>query len=253
MQKITIFTDGASKGNPGNGGWAAVCVYPNAKGEMYVDELGGGKAGVTNNQMELQAAIEAFKNFEGYYDVDTVREIEYTIHCDSSYVINGITKWVFGWQQNGWMTKTKDPVSNADQWKELARLVAGKKVAWKYVGGHRGIIGNERCDEIATSFADGVNKVTKDLPTLYKGSLASYSLDILNIDISEQKSEQRDKTKDRSKQKAFSYVSAVNGEVQIHQTWAECEARVKGKSGVKYKKSLSKEDEIEIVKEFSKI
>lgn len=226
--KTTIFTDGSSRGNPGKGGWGAVVILND-----NVTELGGREDNTTNNRMELEAAIVGLSNASG----------DITVHTDSSYVINGITKWVNGWKRNGWMTKAKGEVLNKDLWERLVEAKEGKKVSWNYVGGHSGIAGNERCDVVATTFAD-------DEPTeLYKGPLSGYHVkDIANlIGIPEQASK-----KSHSKAQAFSYISMVNGDIQIHKTWAECETRVKGKSNTRYRKAISAENEGQIIEEFRK-
>lgn len=227
---ITIFTDGASRGNPGKGGWGSVIV----RGDTVL-ELGGREDDTTNNRMELTAAVEALKKIDAGSVV--------TLNTDSSYVINGITKWVSGWKRNGWITKTKDEVLNRDLWEKLVDAKEGKDITWNYVGGHSGIVGNERCDEIATSFAD-------ENPTeLYSGSLLNYPLTNI-LDLS-QATEKVSKKK-HSKGPAYSYISAIDGKVEIHSTWAECEKRVKGKSGARFKKALNKAEEEEIIQDFSR-
>ncbi len=132
MEKIVIFCDGASKGNPGPGGWAAITVA----GE-HVTESGGFEKHTTNNRMELRAAIE------GLYAVRTPSGKQTILYTDSSYVINGITKWVQGWKKNGWKTKDKKPVVNQDLWQSLDAAVAshGRNIEWQYVGGHVGVAG----------------------------------------------------------------------------------------------------------------
>ncbi|MES2087729.1 MAG: ribonuclease H [Patescibacteria group bacterium] len=247
--KITIFTDGSSRGNPGPGGFGAIVVFPNDNREIHdsrfmIQEVGGREAHTTNNRMELQAAIAALSF------VSTLTPKPYTllVYSDSSYVINGITKWVFGWQKNGWITATKKEVENRDLWERLAELTrnyAGQtrnKIEWKQVAGHVGVAGNERCDVIATEFADGKN------PTLYQGSLAEYPIKgVLNLyDISYKKLETKKISRSHQKATAYSYVSLVDGTVLVHKTWAECEARVKGKKA-KYKKVLSSEEEKDLV------
>ena len=168
------------------------------------------------------------------------------IHTDSSYVINGITKWIHGWKKNNWMTKAKEDVLNKDLWMKLDSVIHGKKVEWKYVGGHIGILGNERCDHIATAFADSV-----DLK-LYKGPLAAYDLpNILDISHDEESLVKKKSSSSKSNAKAYSYVSMVGGIVETHKTWAECEKRVKGMKGTRYKKSFSYDDEVEIIKDFT--
>lgn len=155
MNKITIFTDGSSRGNPGPGGWGAIVLSGK---EIY--ELGGREDMTTNNRMELSAAIEALKS------VDSTDSI--TLFSDSQYVIKGITEWVDGWVKKNWKNSQKKPVMNRDLWEKLIEVSSGKKIDWKYVKGHAENPGNNRCDEIATSFADG--EPTK----LYKGNIDTY-------------------------------------------------------------------------------
>jgi ribonuclease HI len=168
-----------------------------------------------------------------------------TVFTDSSYVINGITKWIHGWKRNDWKTKTKDDVLNKDLWIRLGDAVTKRKVTWEYVGGHVGIVGNERCDVIATSFADG-----EDIE-LYEGPLSGYGISNIE-DVSHDDALMKTKKSgsSHSKAKAYSYVSSINGKIEIHKTWAECEKRVKGARGARYKKALSPTDEAAIKKEF---
>jgi len=241
IKNVIIFCDGASKGNPGPGGWGAI-----AASQTEVHELGGAERNTTNNRMELLAAISALEEMDSL-NLEQAREREVTIYTDSSYVINGITKWVQGWQNNGWLTKAKQPVMNQDLWEELLAAVEkfDTTIEWQYVGGHVGIAGNERVDKIASDFAEG--KEVK----LYKGSRSAYKIDIENINLDESLKKEKSASKTRSKAKAYSYVSLVDGKVLVHKTWAECEARVKGKAA-RFKKALSVEEEAEIIKEFSK-
>lgn len=240
-----IFTDGSSRGNPGPGGFGAVVVYADSAGRIQVDELGGSEAMATNNRMEMNAALAALKHFEDYFDKTSAKESLYTIYTDSSYLINGITRWVSGWQRNNWQTKEKKEVLNKDLWQKLADISLGKKIKWEYIGGHRGIAGNERCDVIATAFADNAPE------SLYKGSLEGYKalhhIDILNIKVDPVLDGARSASKNRSSAKAYSYLSLVEGVLQKHKTWAECEKRVKGAKGAKYKKALDAREEKNII------
>jgi ribonuclease HI len=232
-----IFTDGASRGNPGPGGWAAV-VIDGEGASATITEAGGFEADTTNNRMEISAAVGGLaKTHEGAHVL---------VYTDSSYLINGITKWIHGWKRNGWMTKAKDEVLNRDLWEKLHELVQARRVEWKYVGGHVGILGNERCDHIATAFAD-----ERDDVKLFNGKLADYDLpNILDISIDEAKATAKKSGSSRSKAAAYSYVSMVNGIVETHKTWAECEKRVKGAKGARYKKALNPVEEMEIMAEF---
>jgi ribonuclease HI len=137
IKTITIWTDGACSGNPGPGGWGAILEW-NGKRR----ELSGGEAETTNNRMELTAAIEALKALNGGpHTVD--------LWTDSSYVKDGISKWIHGWKQNGWKTAAKKPVRNAQLWQALDRLASAHNVRWHWVKGHAGHAENERADELA--------------------------------------------------------------------------------------------------------
>lgn len=237
---IIIYTDGSSRGNPGPGGWGAIVAT-----RERVIELGAGDRHTTNNKMELSAAIEALsyvRDMGGEYTID--------MHVDSQYVINGITKWVAGWEKNNWMTSKKEEVLNRDLWEPLAGVVAdlqmsGCKISWHHTPGHAGIEGNDRADAIATMFAD------RDAPILFNGERSEYKVD-LAPHAGDLKLLALKKTKSKSKSgvKAYSYLSLVNGKLEKHSTWAECEKRVKGVRGTKFKKSVSAEDERAIMKEW---
>ena len=143
---VEIYTDGSSLGNPGPGGWGTVVVIDG----KITQELGGHDKDTTNNRMELQAAIEALKYINKHHNEHTV-----SIHADSSYVLNGITSWIFGWEKNGWRTANKKPVMNQEIWQELIALVRGfkGKIIWQKVKGHSGHVYNDKADEIATTYA----------------------------------------------------------------------------------------------------
>lgn len=230
-----LFTDGSSLGNPGPGGWAAILVL--ARG--YVIETGAGEKHTTNNRMELLGVIEGLRRL-------ALESGDLTIFTDSKYVHKGATEWADGWKRRGWKTMAKTDVENRDLWEDALVLLADRKkfgkILWKHVPGHSGVAGNERCDEIATGFA------REDLPGLYHGELGDYAVDILNIAFDEEKSQKRSEDRARSREKAYSYLSLVGGVAKRHTTWPECEKRVKGKSGVKYKKALSPDDESAILR-----
>lgn len=229
-----IFSDGAALGNPGPGGWGTVVLLS----KKVVTELGGGEAHTTNNRMEIMALLMGLRRIEG--------EKGDVLCCtDSQYVINAVTKWIHGWKKNNWVTSTKTPVLHKELFTEIdERITAHKKhgsIHFQYVPGHVGVAGNERCDSIATAFA------RKEDPDLFNGPLGDYAIDILNIGIDAVALEKKSSAKKRSGP-AYSYLSLVDGKAKRHKTWAECEDRVKGKSGVKYKKALSQEEEAEILK-----
>ncbi len=138
--RVTIYTDGACKGNPGRGGWGAWL----STGE-HEKELFGGEALTTNNRMELTAVIEALASLKRTCDV--------TVHTDSEYVRQGITEWIHGWKLRGWKTADKKPVKNAELWQRLDALRNLHHVEWRWVKGHSGDIGNERADSLANQGA----------------------------------------------------------------------------------------------------
>lgn len=143
--KVEIFTDGSSLGNPGPGGFGAVVV----SGDNVIHELGGHDKQTTNNRMELQAVIESVK----YIISHKINHV--IIHADSAYVLGGITMWVFNWEKNGWKKADKKPVLNQDLWQELLALTRAYegKLSWAKVKGHSGHVHNERADVIATTCA----------------------------------------------------------------------------------------------------
>ena len=136
MKKVKIYTDGACKGNPGRGGWGAVLQYGNSE-----KEISGFQAETTNNIMELTAAVEALKLLK--------EPCEITLTTDSTYVKNGISKWIFSWKKNGWKTASKKSVKNKGLWQELELLSKNHSINWKWVKGHSGHPENERCDQLA--------------------------------------------------------------------------------------------------------
>ena len=231
MKNYTVFTDGASRGNPGPGGFGVIIF----DGET-VKELGGAKDPTTNNEMELKAVVEALQAIE-----EGSKAI--TIYTDSKYVVDGATGWIFGWIRNGWETKTGEPIKNKELWQALQRLLVDREVTWEKVPGHVDLPGNERADQIASGYAK------HDEPGLYQGSYMEYDIDLSIVTWDTEKAAERSKARERSRAKAYSYVSLVDGEVQVHQTWSECELRVKGKPA-KFKKALDAEEEKAIISDF---
>lgn len=233
FDRIIIFTDGACSGNPGPGGWGAVVVTPDGE----VTELGAGDRETTNNRMELLATIRALDAVRG-------RPEPVDLYTDSTYVIKGITQWIWGWRKRGWKTAQGQDVSNKDLWKQLSVVVSKRpdegEINWCYVRGHRGVPGNERVDAIAVAFTHGRPA------RLFRGPLIRY--DVAIHDLPEDTSlPVRDPSKpDKKKAKAYSYLSVIDGVPMRHATWPECESRVKGQSGARFKKALSPEDELKI-------
>ena len=140
---IDIYTDGACRGNPGPGGWAAVlCAGGREK------EISGAQLHTTNNRMELQAVIEALQALK--------RPLEVRLYTDSQYVRRGILEWLPQWKARGWKTADKKPVKNLDLWQQLETAAARHRIEWHWVPGHAGIVGNERCDVLANAAIDGL-------------------------------------------------------------------------------------------------
>jgi ribonuclease HI len=134
--RVVVHTDGACSGNPGPGGWGAILEYDGREKELF-----GGAPETTNNRMELTAAIEALSALK--------RSCAVEIHTDSEYLRNGIMQWIHGWKQNGWKTRERKPVKNADLWQALDALIARHEVSWHWVRGHSGHSINERADALA--------------------------------------------------------------------------------------------------------
>jgi ribonuclease HI len=215
------YTDGGCVGNPGPGGWGVHVEYPDGR----VVELGGGELQTTNNRMELRAAIEAARAVSGWPAA--------TIVADSQYVLKGITAWVKGWKRSGWKTAAGQPVLNQDLWEELD-AVATNRLTWEWAKGHSGVPGNERVDQIASWFSasvrplDGSRRRTGGAPT---ASIASPN---------------GPATARRTAAPGTAYVSLVDGLPARHATWPECEQRVRGVKGARFKKVRSPAEEREV-------
>ena len=136
MKTVVIHSDGGCHGNPGPGGWAATLAHG-----THLREISGGDPATTNNRMELLAAIEALKTLKEACHVE--------FHTDSTYLKNGVTSWMATWKRNGWRTTAKKPVKNEDLWRALDEVTPIHRVEWKWVKGHSGQEGNERCDQLA--------------------------------------------------------------------------------------------------------
>ena len=228
---IAIFTDGACSGNPGPGGWG--CVVAAADGSVI--ELGGADRETTNNRMELTAVIEGLRAVRG-------RPGPAVVHSDSTYVLGGITSWIAGWKRRGWTTAAGEPVKNEDLWRALDAAVAerGKDgVEWRWVRGHDGHDANERCDEIAVSFSK------RRHVELYAGPLLSYphgSLAPSDVPYAAPKKPRRASAAPPAAEGPATYLSVLDGKLERHATWKECEARVKGRPA-KFKKVRSADEE----------
>lgn len=232
---LTIYTDGASRGNPGPGGWGAVILV-----DGYVMEIAGSAKNATNNQMELQAVLETLSDSGA-----RAHKGEVMVYSDSSYVVKGLTSWVYGWDKKGWVTMAKTPVENKAIWQNLLVLLKeyGSRLSIEKVKGHAGDLYNERCDELAVAAALGKKE------TYFKGSQKDYDKFLVEIGTTVKKVSPKKKKKDTGP--AYSYVSFVNGKVYADKTWKECETRVKGTKGAKYQKVFSKAEETSLVQDYT--
>lgn len=228
---IFIYSDGACSGNPGPGGWAAVLIFP----ENRVLELGGGERHTTNNRMEMLGAIEALGAVQS-------RPEAVKLFTDSGILINGIKSWIHNWKRNGWRTAGGKPVVNQDLWERLDSLVQARKgrLSWGHVKGHAGHEINERCDVIAVAFSKNTKIGLYDGPAVGCGySLLEPEAGHLREPATHKKS-----ASSRSGSKAGGYyLSFVGGSVERHLTWPQCQARVHGVSGARFKKVSSAEEE----------
>ena len=140
---VSLYTDGACKGNPGKGGWGVLMRYGSHEKELF-----GGEAHTTNNRMELTAIIQGLAALK--------RPCAVVIYTDSQYVKNGMEQWIHGWKKNGWKTASKQPVKNEDLWQQLDRLAAQHQIQWQWVRGHAGHAENERADQLANQGAANI-------------------------------------------------------------------------------------------------
>ncbi len=140
---ITIYTDGACRGNPGPGGWGALLLAG-----KHRKELNGAEMETTNNRMELLAAIKALEALK--------RSSEVELHTDSQYLRKGVMEWLQGWKRNGWKTAARKPVKNRDLWEQLDEQIARHRIQWHWVKGHAGVPGNEKADQLANDAIDAM-------------------------------------------------------------------------------------------------
>jgi ribonuclease HI len=190
--------------------------------------------------MEITAACAAL---EWIAASQSSAPVDALIVTDSTYVLRGVTEWMANWKRRGWKTLEKEDVANRDLWERLDRAASsGPHVRWRHIPGHSGYPGNTRADEIASEFALGRP------PKLYAGPYEGYGFDLSQLAApGERPSRERSRS---PRNKAYSYVSVVDGVVSTHATWEECERRVKGRSGARYKKATSAAEERALVREW---
>lgn len=150
--EVTMYSDGAARGNPGPGGYGAILHYTGPSGQLHELELSQGYERTTNNRMELLGVIAGLESLK--------RPCKVTVYSDSQYVVNAFNQhWVEGWLKRNWKNAKKEPVKNIDLWKRLLAAKEPHEVRFVWVRGHAGHPENERCDLLATSAADGENRI----------------------------------------------------------------------------------------------
>ncbi|OFZ31510.1 MAG: ribonuclease HI [Bdellovibrionales bacterium RIFCSPHIGHO2_01_FULL_40_29] len=243
LNSVVIYGDGACSGNPGPGGFGAIVIFPNET----VQELAEYHPQTTNNRMEILAIMKSLRLVLNSSDFSSVSQIQ--IFTDSVYLIRAITQWLFGWKKRGWKTAANEEVANQDLWIEFDKLLyqlklknADAKLEWNFVKGHSGDPGNERCDELAVSMSK------RESVDLYSGSIRGYHFDVTRLPEKKPLPEFKDRSNE-PKKPAW-YLSLVNGVLKSHKTWSECEAVVKGRPGVKFKKVTSQEEEEQVKRQW---
>lgn len=225
-----LYSDGACSGNPGFGGWAFIHLDP----FHQVCEGAGYDPTTTNNRMEMTAALEGLRTIPAGESI--------IVLTDSVYLIRGITQWIFGWQKRGWKNAEGNEILNRDIWESLWKVTRGKKIDWRYVPGHSGIPGNERVDELAVA-------QTQRRPLApYFGSLENYRVGILPLPEKVALPEMKKNGGASSNKASAFYLSFVNGVLEQHKTWDQCQSKVKGVSQAKFKKVSSETEAQEVVK-----
>lgn len=228
-----LFTDGACSGNPGKGAWAFVAIELREDlSKSPVFEMAGYEDHTTNNRMELMALMSAIR-WLAKKDFDQA-----AIWTDSKYALEGLRSWMFGWQKRNWLTQEGNPVSNKDLWQEALQLEKDLGPLWKKIKleklpGHHGILGNERCDQLAREC------ISQQHADTYEGPLKDhpFGMDMLKTEPAKAQGLGE-----------FWYLSLIAGSAQRHKTWPECEAFVRGKKGAKFKKVYSVQEETLILK-----
>ena len=230
-----LFTDGACSGNPGTGAWAFVAIEKadDLKRSQVYEEADSVEH-TTNNRMELIAVISAIHWLSRKDFADAA------IWTDSNYVYEGLRRWMFGWQKNNWLNQEGNPISNQDLWQEALALEKNLGAIWKKIKmeklpGHHGILGNERCDQLAREC------ISKHTASIYHGPLEQhpFGMDLLKTGV-----EKPQGVGD------FWYLSVISGKAQRHKTWPECEAAVKGQKSAKFKKVYSLQEESLLLKQW---
>lgn len=226
LRDALLFCDGASRKNPGPAGWAFILAIRDR-----VIESGGAHPEATNNQMELLALVQGLRRL-----LEEAYEGKLECYLDSQYVLHGARDYLRNWKKNNWKTKDGKEIKNRELWESLDQLMSSLnnkvQMEWIHVRGHRGIPANERCDQIASDFADGKTV------SLYEGPLREYPM-ALKLE--------------REDMKAYAspvYLSLINGKLYRDESWKTCEARIRGQKAVKYKKVHNPIEEKEVLRKW---
>lgn len=236
-----IYTDGACSGNPGAGGWA-FCLAVQQEGALKIFEASGFDAQTTNNQMEMEAVAQAlqFLKERGFAK-------NAFVFTDSSYVAQGLESWIWGWIKKGWKKADGSEVANVEIWKRLHELRSQfVSLKLEVVPGHADIPGNEKVDKLAV--AAYAERATVPVRESADSQALVYSAFSELPQLRRNMQKDGKKSKSSSSKKALYYLSLVDGRLEKHQTWAECESRVKGTSGAKFKKVTHASEEAGILK-----
>lgn len=228
--EFSIFTDGACSGNPGRGGWA--CIVTDFK---KVKEMCGYEESTTNNRMELAGLIEGLRAIRS--KKGTVK-----VYSDSVYVLRGASQWMHAWKKKGWKTAQGSEVLNQELWEELDALLKSwtGRFEWHYVRGHTGIPANERCDELAVMASQ------MQTPDLFSGAYENYPINLRDLPIETTLPPLKNRDSG-PKAEPYAYLSNIGGMVVRHTNWPRCEQRVKGRSGAKFKKVMSADEEASVL------
>ena len=224
-----VIADGACSGNPGRGGWGLIVKTPDGQ----VGEFGGGEDSTTNNRMELFGWYRGLQEVYRHHSKEHAPPggaLEIHVISDSKYVLDGSEKSLWSWTRNGWLTSSGEPVKNRDLWEKIQKGMellreAGFNFRFERVKGHSGSEANERVDQIAVKFSQGME------PELYRGSLEGYPVSLNPGSCFEPV-----------------YLSLVAGKLERHSTWEACKRVTEGKNGAKYKKVKNRLEEEETLR-----
>lgn len=235
---LLLLADGSCRGNPGPGGWSYVLASSHEVFEGYGSELD-----TTNNRMELSGLLFGIRKLNKLTWRGSLQ-----VHLDSQYVLSGASAWIFGWQKRGWKTGQGEEVKNSDLWQEIAAELLGLKgsikISWYYVRGHTGVSGNERADQLASMACE--EQSADESHEQDAGGTVLHLWSGLDEETFDPNRNSQSKRLEKSEKKY--YLSCVEGKIYRDDNWQACEARVKGRPHVKYKKVGSEAEEKEVLR-----